>query len=216
MKASGKIEMTTVGSLLNLTTATYRTRRNLDRTNTVSSKLSGVIGFLEEEKIAGDVPAMTGGEKRDILSRPYISRSREKFDIVNHVKESQRDMSNGKVQSEGPGIVVLSQVLEILHMNRQAVKLASLLHPMQPDGQPPNNGASVLPPPLTDLAGKILNLLRSRYERSEKGQVEIRANESNAPVHIRGVGVPDIHGVEQVRIVLILTETPNHSLKTSE
>jgi hypothetical protein len=142
----------------------------------------------------------------------------ELFDIVNHVKESQRDMSNGKVQSEGPGIVVLSQVLEVLHMNRQAVKLASLLHPIKPDGQLPNNGAGVLPPPLTDLAGKILNLLRSRHERSEKGQVEIRysANGSDAPVHIRGVGVPDRHGVKQVRIVLILTDaSANHSLRES-
>lgn len=134
------------------------------------------------------------------------------------MKESQRDMENGKVQTAGPGIVVLSHVQEILHMNRQAFRLASLLYPIQPDGQLPNNGTAVLPPPLTDLADKILSLLQSRHERSEKGQIEIRytVNASNASVHIRGVGVPDRNGVEQVRIVLILTETNvNHSLRES-
>ena len=117
-------------------------------------------------------------------------------------------MSNGRVLSEGPGIVVLSHVLEILHMNRQAVKLASLLGPARLDGHLPNNATSILPPPLADLAGKILSMLRSRHDRSETGQVEIRhaANESDMPVHICGVGVPDRHGLAHARIVFILTE----------
>ena len=117
-------------------------------------------------------------------------------------------MSNGKVPSGGPGIVVLSHVLEVLHMNHQAVKLARLLGPARPDGHPPNNAMRVLPPPLTDLAGKILSMLRSRHDRSETGQVEIRhaANESDMPVHICGVGIPDRHGAADPRIVFILTE----------
>jgi len=117
-------------------------------------------------------------------------------------------MSNGKVPSGGPGIVVLSHVLEVLHMNRQAVKLASLLGPAQPDSHLPNNATRILPPPLTDLAGKILSMLQSRHDRSEKGQVEIlhSANGSDMPVHIHGVGVPDRQGVAHARIVFILTE----------
>ena len=117
-------------------------------------------------------------------------------------------MSNGEILSGRPGIVVLSHVLEVLHMNRQAVKLASLLGPARPVGQPPNNATRILPPPLTDVAGKILSMLRSRHERSEQGQIEIRhsVNESDRPMHIRGVGVPDRHGVTQARIVLIITE----------
>jgi hypothetical protein len=164
------------------------------------------------------MPSMTGVEKRQLFPRPFVETRDPIQHSVNRMKESQRDMSNGKIQSAGPGIVVLSHVLEILHMNRQAVKLASLLHPIQPDGQLLNNGTRVLPPPLTDLAGKILSLLQSRHERSETGQIEIRhsANESDAPVHIRGVGVPDRNGVEQVRIVLILTEAnADHSLRES-
>ena len=123
-------------------------------------------------------------------------------------------MSNGKVLSGGPGIVVLSHVLDVLHMNRQAVKLANQLGPAMPDGHLSNNGARILPPLLTDLAGKILSMLQSRHDRSEKGQVEIRhsENESDMPVHIRGVGVPDRHGVAHPRIVFILTEaSTSHS-----
>jgi hypothetical protein len=117
-------------------------------------------------------------------------------------------MNDGKVLSGGPGIVVLSHGLEVLHINRQAVKLANLLGPARPDGHLPDNATRILSPPLTDLAGKILSTLRSRHDRSEKGQVEIRhsSNESDMPVHIRGVGVPDRHGVAHARIVFILTD----------
>jgi hypothetical protein len=123
-------------------------------------------------------------------------------------------MSNGNILSGGPGIVVLSHVLEVLHMNRQAVKLASLLGPAQPYGHLSNHATRILPPPLTDLAGKILSMLRSRHDRSESGQIEIRhsANESDTPVDIRGVGVPDRDGTAHARIVFILTEArANHS-----
>ncbi|HKO30741.1 MAG TPA: hypothetical protein VJU54_06360 [Nitrospiraceae bacterium] len=117
-------------------------------------------------------------------------------------------MSNGKVLSGGPGIVVLSHVLEVLHINRQAIKLAGLLGRVQANGQLANKATGILPPPLTDLAGKIISLLQSRHERSEKGQIEIRhsANGSDKPVHVRGVGVPDRDGIACARIVLILTE----------
>ncbi|MEP6959260.1 MAG: hypothetical protein ABI980_11070 [Nitrospirota bacterium] len=121
-------------------------------------------------------------------------------------------MSSGKVLSGGPGIVVLSHSLEVLHMNHQAIKLACLLDPAQPNGQPPNNATGILPLPLTDLAGKVLSMLQSRLERSENGQFEIRysANEPDKLVHLRGVGVPDRHGVAHARIVLILTEASAH------
>ena len=127
-------------------------------------------------------------------------------------------MSNGKVQSGGPGIVVLSHVLEVLHMNRQAVELASLLGPVRPAGRLPNHAARFLPPPLTDLADKILSILQSRHERSEHGQIEIRhsVNESDRPVHIRGVGVPDRHGATQARIVFIITEARTSHLANED
>jgi hypothetical protein len=49
---------------------------------------------------------------------------------------------------------------------------------------------------------------------SKQGQFEIRhfAKGSGKPVSIRGVGVPNGHGVEHARIVLVLTEaSANHT-----
>ncbi len=134
--------------------------------------------------------------------------------MVDQVPESQSDMGSGKVLSGGPGTVVLSHSMEVLYMNRQAIKLAGLLGSAEPKGQQPNDPMGVLPQPLTDLAGEILSELRSRHEMGEKGQFEIRhsADESGKPVRIRGMGVPNGHGVEHARIVLVLTETSaNHS-----
>jgi hypothetical protein len=129
--------------------------------------------------------------------------------MVDRVKESQSDMSSGEVLCGGPGIVVLSPSLQILHMNRQAYLLISDLAPTTLEAQQADHRTDLLPPALINLAGEILRVLRSRHEMSETGQFEIRhsANGSGKPVFIRGVGVPNGHGVQHARIVLFLTET---------
>jgi hypothetical protein len=129
-------------------------------------------------------------------------------------KESQSDMSSGKVLLGSPGIVVLSPSLEVLHINRQAHLLICDLVPTTPEAQHPNHRMDVLPPALINLAGEILSGLRSRYEINEKGQFEIRhsTNETGKPVFIRGVGLPNGHGVDHARIVFVLTGTSaNHA-----
>jgi hypothetical protein len=129
-------------------------------------------------------------------------------------KESQSDMSSGKVLLGGPGIVVLSPSLEVLHINRQAHLLICDLVPTTPEALHPNHRTNVLPPVLINLAGEILSVLRSRHEINEKGQFEIRhsTNETGQPVFIRGVGVPNGQAVDHARIVLVLTGTSaNHS-----
>ena len=134
--------------------------------------------------------------------------------MVDRGKEPQSNMSSGKILLERPGIVVLSPSLEVLHMNRQAHLLISDLAPTTPEVQQPNHRADLLPPALINLAGEILRMLRRRHEMSEKGQFEIRhaSNGSGKPVSIRGVGVPNGQGVQQARIVLVLTEpSANHS-----
>ena len=134
--------------------------------------------------------------------------------MVDQVPESQSDMSSGEVLSGRPGTVVLSPWLEVLYMNRQAQLLISDLVPTTPEAQQPNRRTDVLPPALISLADEMLRVLRSRHEMSEKGQFEIRhsANHSGKPVSILGVGVPNGHGVEHARIVLVLTEaSANHS-----
>jgi hypothetical protein len=129
--------------------------------------------------------------------------------MADQVEESQKEISSGEVLCGGPGIVVLSPLLEVMYMNRQAHVLISDLVLTTPAPQQPNNRTGVLPPALINLAGEILSVLRSRHEMSVKGQFEIRhaVNGSGKPVSVRGVGVPNGQGVEHARILLFLTGT---------
>ena len=129
--------------------------------------------------------------------------------MVDQVKATQNDMSSGMILSGGPGIVVLSPSLEVLHMNRQARLLISSVAPTIPEAQQLNQRTDDLPPALINVAGEILSVLRSRHEMGEKGPLEIRrsANGSGNLVRIRAVGVPNGQGVAHARIVLVLTGT---------
>jgi hypothetical protein len=156
---------------------------------------------------------MTGDKKGQLLPSKFL-RTREVIHMGDQGKESQSDMSSGKVLLGRPGIVVLSPSLEVLHINRQAHLLICDLVPTTPEAQHPNHQTNVLPPVLINLAGEILSVLRSRHEINEKGQFEIRhsTNETGKPVFIRGVGVPNGQAVDHARIVLVLTGTSaNHS-----
>lgn len=132
--------------------------------------------------------------------------------MVDQVKKSQNGMSNGKVLSGSPGIVVLSSSLQILHMNRQAQILISDLVPITPETQQSNHRSDILPPMLINLAGEIFSVLRNRHEMSENGQFVIQhsSHESDKPVFVRGVGVPNGGGVGHARIVLLFTGTSAH------
>jgi hypothetical protein len=127
-------------------------------------------------------------------------------------------MSDGEVLSGRPGIVVLSPSLQVLHVNRQAQILIRDLASTALEVKQLNDRTHVLPPMLINLAGEILRVLRSRHERNEKGLLEIRhaANWSDKPVFIRGVGVPNGHGVEHARIVFSLTETSTDPLENHQ
>ena len=129
--------------------------------------------------------------------------------MVNEVKPSQNGMRRGKILSRGPGIVVLSPSLEILHMNRQAQVLISDLGSHTSEAPQPNQRTDVLPPALVDLSGEILSLFETRHEKNGNGQFVIRhvAAKSGNPVLVRGVGVPNGGGEERPRIVLLLTRT---------
>ena len=128
--------------------------------------------------------------------------------MVYQVEESQQCIGNGRVLSGGPGIVVLSPSLEILHMNRQAIKLAGMLGPAEPRDQELNHSTSVLTPSMTNLAGEILNALGRCSETIDTGQCEIHhvAGNLGKRVLIRGIGIPSVKGMRASRIVLVLTE----------
>jgi hypothetical protein len=128
--------------------------------------------------------------------------------MVDQETVAQNDIISGQVLPGGPGIVVLSPSLQILHMNRQARLLISDLAPTTPEAQHPNHRTEFFPPAPINLADDIIRELRSRHEMGEKGPLEIRrsASGSGNPIRIRGVGVPNEHGIAHAHIVLVLTE----------
>src|SRR5262249_25106334 len=122
--------------------------------------------------------------------------------MFDQVGERQRDGTTERVPPGGPGIMVLSSLLEPLHMNRRAVSVLRELVSAPPHAQAPINGTAALPPQILDLAGKILSELRRRAESAETGPCEIcyLADTSSKQLVIRGIGLPSGKGVEDARI----------------
>jgi hypothetical protein len=128
--------------------------------------------------------------------------------MIDQATAAQPDVIRGPVLSEGPGIVVLSASLQILHLNRQAIKLAGLFSPAEPGGQNLDHPARVLISPLTNLGDTILKALRWGNETTGKGQSGLHHAVSilGKRVMIRGIGVPSAKGLQDSRIVLVLSE----------
>jgi len=121
------------------------------------------------------------------------------------------------MQPEGPGIMVLSSLLLLLHMNRRAATLLNDLVSPIPETLAPINAPGALPPLLVDLAGKILGMLRQRNESGEKGQSELcyLADYSRKQMVIRCVGLPRGNRIEDARIVFVMTEAKSRAKITS-
>lgn len=136
--------------------------------------------------------------------------------MVDEATADQNDMISGQVLSRGKGIVVLSSSLQILHMNRQAIKLAGMFGPPEPGGQKLNHPARVLISPLTNIADTILKALRRGNETTGKGQSGLHHVVSilGKRVMIRGIGVPSAKGLQDSRIVLVLDELSANSDET--
>jgi hypothetical protein len=136
--------------------------------------------------------------------------------MVDEATADQNDMISGQVLSGGKGIVVLSPSLQILHMNRQAIKLAGMSGPAEPGDQKLNHPARILNSPLTNLGDTILKALRRGNETTGKGQSGLHYAVSipGKRVMIRGIGVPSAKGLQDSRIVLVLDELSANSDET--
>jgi hypothetical protein len=122
--------------------------------------------------------------------------------MVDHMKAS------GGMSSGGPGIVVLSPSLDVLHMNRQSQVLMCNIVSNAPEGSRSHNLIGVIHPVLIDLADKTLHVLRDCYDMGWKGPFEVRhvAEGTHTRVLIRGIGLPNANGLQDSRIVLVLAE----------
>ena len=111
-------------------------------------------------------------------------------------------------QRAGPGIVVLSASMQLLHMNRQASELSKQINVAEHGGGSSRAAHGVLPAPLTELCGEIVKALHIRTEAKDWEQFEIKrvAGNPEQPVLLRGFGLPDRGGVQFARLVVTLEE----------
>jgi DNA-binding CsgD family transcriptional regulator len=114
-------------------------------------------------------------------------------------------------QRAGPGIVVLSSSLQLLHMNRQAAELSTQINQAETIDENKDNkkvAHGVLPVALTELCGEILKVLQIRTEAKDWEQFEVKrlAGDPARPVLLRGFGLPDPGGIQQSRIVITMEE----------
>ena len=137
--------------------------------------------------------------------------------MLHQAGEAHSSVSNPTASPGGPGIMVLSSLLQPLHMNRRAVTLLSDLVSAPPESQELISGTPILPPPIVDLAGKILSVLRRRAESGETGQCEIcyLADNSSKQLVVRCIGLPSGNGLEDARIVFVLNDTNGNYANTN-
>src|SRR5574341_455977 len=77
-------------------------------------------------------------------------------------------------QRAGPGIVVLSASMQLLHMNRQASELSKQINAALHGGGNSKSAHGVLPTALTELCGEIVKALHIRTEAKDWEQFEIK------------------------------------------
>lgn len=111
-------------------------------------------------------------------------------------------------QRAGPGIVVMSAAMQLLHMNRQASELSKVINAAEHGGTSVKSAYGVLPTALTELCGEIVKALHVRTEAKDWEQFEIKRVTGNPeqPVLLRGFGLPDRGGVQFARLVVTLEE----------
>ena len=107
-------------------------------------------------------------------------------------------------QRVGPGILLLSPALQLMHVNRRAVELSGKIMRAQ-------NGkvaTGVLPKAVTELCDEVITELHVRTDAKDWEQVQIRrlVSTPNPPVLLRAFGLPDREGVKRARILIIMEE----------
>ena len=111
-------------------------------------------------------------------------------------------------QRAGPGIIVLSSSLQLLHMNRQASELCKKINKVEHSGDSSKHAHGVLPTALTELSSEIIKALTVRTEAKDWEQFEVKrlAGASEQPILLRGFGLPDRAGLSNSRLVITMEE----------
>ncbi len=108
-----------------------------------------------------------------------------------------------KPEVTGPGIVVLSSCLQVLHMNRRAMDLLTRLV----QAAPPIGTAPALAAPLHQHCREIVQTMSERLASNnwEQFQQYCTIGDSSHRIFLKGVGLPDRKGLPHSRIVMLLS-----------
>ena len=117
-------------------------------------------------------------------------------------------------QRVGPGILLLSPELQLMHMNRQAWELSRKITQAQ-------NGKAatgVLPPAVTQLCAEVSTALRVRIDAKDWEQVQITrlVSPPNPPVLLRAFGFPDGGEAQRARIFILMEEVARRNERGTE
>jgi nucleotidyltransferase/DNA polymerase involved in DNA repair len=110
---------------------------------------------------------------------------------------------NQEQEATGPGIVVLSPSLQVLHMNRRAMALLNQLeHTAQSIGT-----ERAVAAPLHQHCQDIIETLRERLAANnwEQFRQYRTIGDSSRTILLKGFGIPDRRGLPHSRIVMLLS-----------
>ena len=106
-------------------------------------------------------------------------------------------------EATGPGIVVLSPSLQVLHMNRHAMVLLNQLeHTAQSVGE-----ERAVAAPLHQPCRDIIETLQARLRSNNWEQFQQCSTIGDSPhtILLKGFGLPDRRGLSHSRIVMLLS-----------
>lgn len=123
-------------------------------------------------------------------------------------------MENIAEQRSGPGIIVMTSGMRLIHMNRQATELCREVA-QDPAGKSPSGD---LPAPIQDLGNDIRSMLQMRTEAKDWEQLQIRrlVGDTRRAVLLRGFGLPDHGGQDHSRIIIIMEEVGRRQESSTE
>src|SRR5437899_11208904 len=118
-------------------------------------------------------------------------------------------------QRVGPGILMLSPALKLMHMNRRAWELSRKIT----QGENGKAATGVLPMAVTELCAEVVTAFQVRTHAKDWEQVQIMRvlTTSNPPVVLRAFGMQDHCGrLLQARSLILLEELAQRRVRTPE
>ncbi|TKB80876.1 MAG: response regulator transcription factor [Nitrospira sp.] len=135
-------------------------------------------------------------------------------DVLDSAAELPVHMENIAEQRSGPGVILLTAALSLVHMNGQATDLCKEIG--QSHSSEPGDGG--LPAPVHELGNEIRAMLQVRTEAKDWEQFQIRRliGDMRRAVLLRGFGLPAHGGLEHARIIIIMEEVGRRQASSTE